>query len=139
VEIEVANSGGCAWRGRSRISLVLNNDYITANPEFAMLPMIAEHRAEIAALCRRFGVLRLAVFGSAARGADFDPARSDVDFLVEFAAQDGDFARLLDFKQALEVLLARRVDLVDRKAIEASRNYIRKRHILTGAEPVYAA
>jgi uncharacterized protein len=43
-----------------------------------------------------------------------------------------------DFKRALEALLARRVDLVDRKAIEASRNYIRKRHILTGAEPAYA-
>jgi len=104
-----------------------------------MLPLIAEHRDEIAALCRRFGVRQLAVFGSAARGADFDPARSDVDFLVEFAAQDGDFARSLDFKEALEALLARRVDLVDRKAIESSRNYIRKRHILTGAEPVYAA
>jgi uncharacterized protein len=104
-----------------------------------MLPLIAEHRAQIAALCRRFGVRRLAVFGSAARGADFDPQRSDVDFLVDFAAQDGDFARFLDFKEALEALLARRVDLVDRKAIESSRNYIRKRHILTGAEPVYAA
>jgi predicted nucleotidyltransferase len=125
--------------GNTRISLVLNNGYITDNPEFAMLPLIAEHRAEIAALCRRFGVRRLAVFGSAARGADFDPQRSDVDFLVEFAAQDGDFARFGDFKEALEALLARRVDLVDRKAIEASRNYIRKRHILTGAEPVYAA
>lgn len=104
-----------------------------------MLPLIAEHSAEIAALCRRFGVRRLAVFGSAARGAEFDPARSDVDFLVEFAAQDDDFARFLEFKAALEALLARRVDLVERKAIEASRNYIRKRHILTSAEPVYAA
>src|SRR5271169_2962072 len=93
--------------GNTRISLVLNNDYITDNLEFAMLPLITEHRAEIAALCRRFGVRRLAVFGSAARGADFDPQRSDVDFLVEFAAQDGDFARFLDFKEALEALLAR--------------------------------
>ena len=89
-------------------------------------------------MCRRVGVRGLDVFGSAARG-DFDPARSDVDFLVEFATQDDDLARFLDFKQALEALLGRRVDLVDRKAIEASRNYIRKRHILTGAEPVYAA
>jgi predicted nucleotidyltransferase len=104
-----------------------------------MLPLIAERRSEVAALCRRFGVRRLSVFGSAAREADFDPARSDIDFLVEFAAQEDDLARFLDFKAALETLLARRVDLVDRKAIESSRNYIRKRHILTGAEPVYAA
>jgi hypothetical protein len=33
----------------------------------------------------------------------------------------------------------RRIDLVDRKAIADSRNYIRKWHILTGAEPLYAA
>jgi uncharacterized protein len=103
-----------------------------------MIADISLHREELRDLCRRFHVRRLDVFGSAARG-DFDPARSDVDFLVEFATQNDDLARFLDFKQALEALLARRIDLVDRKAIEASRNYIRKRHILTGAEPVYAA
>jgi uncharacterized protein len=103
-----------------------------------MIADIALHREELQELCRRFGVRRLDVFGSAARG-DFDPARSDVDFLVEFAAQDDDLAHFLDFKQALETLLDRRVDLVDRKAIQTSRNYIRKRHILTGAKPIYAA
>ena len=103
-----------------------------------MIADIALHREELAQLCRRFGVRRLEVFGSAAREADFDAARSDIDFLVEFGAQADDLARFLDFKQALEALLGRRVDLVDRKAIETSRNYIRKRRILTGAEPVYA-
>jgi len=103
-----------------------------------MIVDITLHREELRELCRRFGVRRLDVFGSAARG-DFDSARSDIDFLVEFAAGEDDLARFLDFKQALEALLGRRVDLVDRKAIEGSRNYIRKRHILTGAEPVYAA
>jgi len=100
---------------------------------------IARHRSEIAALCRRFGVRRLDVFGSGARGTDFAPERSDLDFLVEFGAQDQDLARFADFKEALEALLARRIDLVDRKAIVDSRNYIRRRHILTGAEPLYAA
>jgi uncharacterized protein len=103
-----------------------------------MFADIALHHEKLRALCRRFHVRRLDVFGSAAR-SDFDPARSDIDFLVEFAAREDDPAHFLDFKQALEGLLARRVDLVDRKAIEASRNYIRKRHILTGAEPIYAA
>jgi predicted nucleotidyltransferase len=101
-----------------------------------MIPEIAAHREE---LCRRFGVRRLDVFVSAARDGDFDAATSDVDFLVEFAAVEEDLARFLDFKQALEALLGRRVDLVGRKAIEGSRNYIRKGHILTGAEHVYAA
>lgn len=103
-----------------------------------MIADIASHSEELQDLCRRFRVRRLEVFGSAARG-DFDPARSDIDFLVEFAAEADDLARFVDFKEALEILLARRVDPVDRKAIEASRNYILKRHILTGAEPVYGA
>jgi hypothetical protein len=104
-----------------------------------MIAAIASHREELAALCRRFHVRRLDVFGSAARAADFDPARSDLDFLVEFSVEGDDLARFVDFKEALEAVLARRVDLVDRKRIEVSPNYIRKRHILTGAERVYAA
>ncbi|HEX3939787.1 MAG TPA: nucleotidyltransferase domain-containing protein [Xanthobacteraceae bacterium] len=93
----------------------------------------------MAALCRRFHVRRLDVFGSAARATNFDLAQSDFDFLVEFSVEGNDLARFVDLKEALETLLARRVDLVDRKAIEGSPNYIRKRHILTGAEPIYAA
>ena len=45
---------------------------------------IADKKAQLAKICRRYGVMRLEVFGSAARGADFDPATSDADFLVEF-------------------------------------------------------
>jgi predicted nucleotidyltransferase len=103
-----------------------------------MLQLIEEHRPEIAALCRRFGVRRLAVFGSAARGTDFDPARSDVDLLVEFEASAGkDLGSYFDLKEALEKVFGRTVDLVDRGAIEASRNYIRRRSILKQAEPIY--
>lgn len=100
---------------------------------------IAEKREILMDLCRRYGVARLDVFGSAARGTDFDVATSDVDFLVQFGPQGDDLARFLDFRDALESLLGRSVDLVDRKAIESSRNYIRRSHILTGAEAVYAA
>ncbi len=44
---------------------------------------VERHRAAIEELCRRYGVTKLDVFGSATR-EDFDEARSDVDFLVEF-------------------------------------------------------
>jgi len=100
---------------------------------------IEEKRQALAALCRRFGVQRLDVFGSAARGADFDPRRSDADFLVSFSSQANDLSRFMDFKEALEALLGRAVDLVEREAVEASRNYIRRRSILSEAEPVYGA
>lgn len=38
----------------------------------------------LAALCRRFRVRRLDLFGSAAAAGGFDPARSDLDLLVAF-------------------------------------------------------
>jgi predicted nucleotidyltransferase len=46
-----------------------------------MLQLIEMRRRDIAELCGRFHVNRLEVFGSAARGSDFDPTRSNVDLL----------------------------------------------------------
>ena len=48
-----------------------------------MIPLAVGRMAEIAALCRRYGVRRLDLFGSAATG-EFDSETSDLDFLVEF-------------------------------------------------------
>jgi len=101
-------------------------------------PSISENRDKLAAACQRFGVARLDVFGSAARGVDFDVDRSDADFIVSFRP-GARVDHYLDLKQALEAVLHRKVDLMDRRAIEASRNYIRRREILDSAEPVYAA
>ena len=99
---------------------------------------IAEKRDALAALCRRYGVARLEVFGSAARGARFDPNRSDADFLVTFTpAARNDLAAFTDLRDALERLLGRPVDLVERETVEASRNFIRRRAILKEAETVY--
>ncbi len=103
-----------------------------------MHPEIADKRDALIALCKRYDVARLEVFGSALRAADFDPARSDVDFLVTFALQSRDnLAAFVDLKEALEALLGRPVDLVERQAVEASRNFIRRRRILEEAEAVY--
>jgi hypothetical protein len=108
---------------------------------------IAEKRQDLIALCRRYDVERLEVFGSAARGADFDLARSDADFdlarsdadfLVTFSPQArDDLSAFADFKEGLEARLDRPVDLTEREAIEASRNTIRRRRILAEAETVY--
>ncbi len=98
------------------------------------------HRETLAALCRRHGVARLDVFGSAARGVDFDPARSDVDLLVEFAPSTPRcLAALLDFEAEAGKALARPVEVVDRRAIEESENYIRRRRILAEAEALFVA
>ena len=101
---------------------------------------ILRHRDELADLCRRHGVARLDVFGSAARGVDFDPARSDVDLLVEFApSTPRRLAALLDFEAEAGKALARQVEVVDRRAIEESENYIRRRRILAEAEALFVA
>ena len=101
---------------------------------------ILRHRDTLAALCRQYGVARLDVFGSAARGADFDPARSDVDLLVEFApSTPRRLAALLDFEAEAGRVLARPVEVVDRRAIEESENYIRRRRILAEAEALFVA
>jgi len=102
-----------------------------------MHPAIAQHRAGIAAICQRFHVSRLEVFGSAARADDFNPASSDVDFLVEFATDAA--VGLQDFfgtKTALEQLLGRAVDLVEPGAV---RNPYVLASINRNREAVYAA
>lgn len=104
-----------------------------------MHPLLADRRDAVADLCRRFRVRRLDAFGSAVRPGDFDASRSDVDFLVELDGDADDLTSFLDFKEALEALLGRPVDLVERQAVEASRNPIRRRRILAEAEPLYAA
>ena len=99
---------------------------------------ISRKRAEIAALCGRYRVLRLEVFGSAARGHDFDPKRSDIDLLVTFAPGTRyDLDLHIRLEEALQELFGRPVDLLTRETIESSRNYIRRRNILAEAQPVF--
>jgi uncharacterized protein len=80
---------------------------------------IAEKRDALAALCRQYGVARLEVFGSAARGIDFDSGRSDFDFLVEFEPKSSlpPLKQFFGLADALEHLLGRSVDLVESGAI----------------------
>jgi predicted nucleotidyltransferase len=81
---------------------------------------ITAKREELIALCRRYGVARLEIFGSAARGTDFDPATSDADFLVEFekVSAISPLNQHFGFADELEKLLGRSVDLVQPSAIE---------------------
>ena len=99
---------------------------------------IADKRREIADLCRRHGVARLEVFGSAARAADFDPLTSDADFLVEFDPRRAPITldRYFDFRDALHDALGRPVDLLEPRAI---RNPYLRAAIEKSRELVYAS
>lgn len=78
-----------------------------------MLALIECRRAELTELCHRFHVKTLEAFGSSTNDA-FDPAQSDLDFLVEFLPEAAGriFHGYFDFKEALEALFGREVDLV---------------------------
>ena len=84
-----------------------------------MHAVISEKKDELIAICRRYVVARLEVFGSAARGADFDTERSDADFFVEFKPDSKleGFERYFDMLFALEDALGRPVDLARRHLI----------------------
>jgi len=103
-----------------------------------MHPLLLQHKADIDTLCRRARVRRLEVFGSAARGEDFDPRRSDIDFLVEFDRTRitptlGTFFALRD---QLAALMGLPVDLVMAGSI---RNPFIQADIERWRETVYAS
>ena len=102
-----------------------------------MNTVIDIHRAAIAALCLRYGVRRLDVFGSALRD-DFNAATSDIDLVVEFAPEPAGtaFDRYFGLKRDLESLFRRPVDLVELAAMQSPRL---KRRIEHAKVPVYAA
>jgi predicted nucleotidyltransferase len=95
-------------------------------------------RDEIAKFCQRWKVRELALFGSALRD-DFGPD-SDVDVLVTFA--EGAEWGLLDHIQMqneLQTALRRNVDLISRRAVERSHNWLRRQQILNTAQVLFPA
>jgi uncharacterized protein len=88
--------------------------------------------------CQRWQIAEIALFGSVLRD-DFHPD-SDIDILISYQpnAKRGLF-RKMSMQEELKLLLNREVDLVSRKAIEQSRNWIRRQNIIGSAEVVYVA
>jgi uncharacterized protein len=92
----------------------------------------------VKAFCRRWKVNELAVFGSILR-EDFRP-ESDIDVLVTFAPDTSwRLDHILEMKEELQKIFGRPVDLVERRLIESSPNYIRRKHILNNLETLYVA
>ncbi len=94
--------------------------------------------SDLAHFCQRWGIARLAVFGSVLTD-QFRPD-SDIDVMVDFLPT----ARptLLDLAQMqieLSEILGRPVDLVERTAIERSRNPVRRQMVLEPTEVLYAS
>jgi predicted nucleotidyltransferase len=100
--------------------------------------LLSDHAANIAQLCRDYGVLRLALFGSALTTA-WDPASSDLDFVAEFGPPPLGvdlFAQFFVFQTKLQETLGRPIDLVEKAAVRKPRFL---ELLQSQSEDVYAA
>lgn len=103
-----------------------------------MIPHIAIPQSAIAEFSKKWLVRELALFGSIVR-EDFRPD-SDVDILVEFLPEaKWSLFDCVKMQDELGSIFGRRVDLVSKRAILVSENWIRKKSILESARVVYAA
>jgi uncharacterized protein len=103
-----------------------------------MITLVEERRVELAEICRRYGVRRLDLFGSAA-ATGFDPEVSDLDFVVSFQRRDPPelFNRYFGLKEDLEGLFGRGVDLVMEGTLKRDVRFVEE--VARTRVPLYAA
>ena len=91
-------------------------------------------KEQIADFSRKWKIAELSLFGSVLR----DDFRPDSDLLVTFS-RDAEWSLLdhMAMEEELSAIFSRKVDLVSRRAIERSENYIRRKAILETAQPYY--
>lgn len=92
---------------------------------------------QITDFCNRWKISELALFGSVLRD-DFRPD-SDLDILVTFAP-DADWSLLdhIQMQLELEKLFGRSVDLISKRALERSSNWVRREEILKATQILYS-
>ncbi len=92
---------------------------------------------KIAEFCQRWKITEFALFGSVLRD-DFRPDSSDVDVLVTFAPDSHwTLFDMVHMEEELESIFGRNVDLVSKRGIEESLNYLRRKNILESTEVIY--
>jgi predicted nucleotidyltransferase len=92
-------------------------------------------RVQLASFCDRWGIVELAIFGSAVRGEL--RADSDLDILISFDPESPiSLLDLAEMELELEEICDREVEIVTRRSVEASTNSIRRKEILESAQPI---
>ena len=100
--------------------------------------LIRSRKKQIEEFCRAWNIRELQVFGSVT--TDHFRPDSDIDIVVDFPpGSPHTLVQLARMEEELEGIFGRRIDLLTRQAIEKSRNYIRKKSILSSMEKVYGA
>ena len=99
-------------------------------------PAIELPKSKIIEFCDRWNVIEFSLFGSVLRD-DFR-SDSDIDVMVEFHSEaHPSLFDLTYMEDELKILFQRDVDLVTRKGIETSRNYLRRKAILSSTQVIY--
>jgi len=102
-----------------------------------MSPQIKIEKARIGEFCHKWKVVECSLFGSVS-AENFGPD-SDIDVLVAFAPEAcWSLPDMVEMREELQGLFGRSVDLLTRRAVEKSNNWIRRRAILESAECIYA-
>lgn len=84
-----------------------------------MISQVQDKHNELVELCRRYAVRALDLFGSAATEEGFDPAESDIDFLVDFESTEemGPADQYFGLWEELKALFGQEVDLVTTRSL----------------------
>lgn len=91
---------------------------------------------QLAEFCQRRHISQMALFGSVLRD-DFHE-NSDIDMLVIFQPNAKvSLLDLVDMQYELEDLCHRKIDLLTKKSVETSPNWIRRQEILNTARVIY--
>jgi uncharacterized protein len=100
------------------------------------IPHLNISQAAIADYCQRWKITKMELFGSVLRD-DFR-SDSDVDVLVTFAPDaHWTLFDMVDMQDEIAQIVGRKVDIVERHAVEHSHNYIRRKAILETAQVIY--
>ena len=119
---------------RVRIPVVSETKHRPIPP--AEPPTLDRLRRQLLPFCRKHPIARLEVFGSVADGTA--TADSDVDLMVTFDPGVRVGKEFFAMALELEDILGRRVDLVERAAIERMENPFKRHSILSCTQLVYA-
>ncbi len=95
-------------------------------------------RKQISKFCKKRKIRELALFGSVL--SDNFESDSDIDVLITFDERSTcTLFDLVRMENELKEIFGREVDIVSRRGIESSKNYLRRNAILASAEAVYGS
>jgi uncharacterized protein len=136
----IAQQPNCGQDRRGKARMMSMDCAGSAIPMQKIYRRLSTTPERIASFCEKWQITEFALFGSVLRD-DFraygdDP--SDIDVLYTHTPERKYGFEIFDMKEELEILFTRKVDFVSKKAIQNSRNWLRRQSIFESAQVIYA-